>query len=171
MSHQSKTRYIRHGMNTLRADNQLRSLAVEHSHGSYSVRNPLRLSYALLERSCNHSRADWLRQDQSVSHNSFGIRKYAFGIDQARYCISELDFRITNAVPAYDDTAGLRHFRHAALHDLLQHVQIAIRGKAHDRQGRDRTASHCVDVTEGICGGNLTESRRVIDQRSKEIQR
>ena len=65
--------------------------------------------------------------------------------------------------------SGLAHFLRAALQNLLQIVQVALRRVGQDGKRRDGAAAHGIDVAQCVGGGDGAVSERIVYDRREEI--
>jgi hypothetical protein len=66
---------------------------------------------------------------------------------------------------------SLNHLRQAASENALQNIEIAFLGETHESERRERLPSHGINVAERICGGNLAECVRVVNDGREKIDR
>src|SRR6202035_2656208 len=90
-------------------------------------------------------------------------------MDESSDRVPELSFIVANAVAADHGASGLDHLREAAGEDALQNFKISLVGEADQRERGQRAAAHGIDIAEGVGGGDLAESVRVVDDGSEEI--
>src|SRR4029077_10587630 len=91
------------------------------------------------------------------------------GINQAGNGITKLHVFVANGVAADYGAARLGHFRQSTAKDLFQNFKIALCGKGYDRECRDRSSAHGVNVAERVGRCNLAKRERLINNRSEEV--
>src|SRR5437016_4685756 len=91
-------------------------------------------------------------------------------MNEARNRITELDFRITDAVTSNNGAAGGHHLRESSRQDLFQNGEIAFLRKTDDGQGADRTPAHGINIAQGVGGRDLAKRKWIIHHRSEEIE-
>ena len=85
--------------------------------------------------------------------------------------VTELDFRIANAVPADDRAIGLNHFAQAAGENALENRGVGVIGKTDHGERRKRPAAHGIDIAKRVGGRNLAEGVWIIDDRGEKVDR
>src|SRR5580765_7073635 len=83
----------------------------------------------------------------------------------------ELGFFVTNAVAANHGASGFDHLGEAARENALQNCEISFLRKADESERGKRLAAHGVNIAQGICGCDLSEGIRIVDDGSEEIYR
>ena len=75
-------------------------------------------------------------------------------------------------MPSDDDCAGCLHPLGTASENLVEDFEFQlIVGKAYDVQRGPRRATHRINVAEAIGRGDLSEQKRIVDQRRKKVER
>ena len=90
-------------------------------------------------------------------------------MDKSRDRISELRFFIPNAVPAHHRASRFHHLREPARKNAPENFQISLLRKTNQRERRERTSTHGIDITQGIGGGDLSEGVGIVDYGREEV--
>ena len=106
-----------------------------------------------------------------VARESAGVRQHTRGLDLPGDRVAELDFHILNRMAAEERHTRFTELVQAAGEDLLENRALGIFGKGGNRKRRQRPSAHRVDVAERIGRGDLSVSKRVVDDRREEIHR
>src|SRR5580693_4041334 len=90
-------------------------------------------------------------------------------MNESRDGVAKFQIVIANGMPADDEASCFGHFCEAAAHDLIESGRIAAIWKSDEREGGNWAAAHGVNITERICGGDLAEEIRVVNNWREKI--
>ena len=125
----------------------------------------------LLQPSRDHACAERLGEQQRVARLRAHIAPDTPRINQPGHSVSELHIVVADGVPADHGAARLGHFGQPAAKNLFENFQIAFFGESHDRKGGNGPSAHGIDIAERVGRGNLSKGKRIVDNRSEEIDR
>src|SRR6267154_4297997 len=170
MADQAEASDVSHGMaSILLFADQLRGLSVQSSHRLNGSVDPSWLSFNILNRGRDHSGAERLCQNQGVAGLGASVGKNFLWMNQAGDSVPKLGFVVTNAMAADHGTSGLDHLRKTAGQYAFENCEISFLGEADQSERRQRPPTHGVNVAEGVGGGNMSESVRVVNDGRKKI--
>src|SRR5207245_3880730 len=87
----------------------------------------------------------------------------------ARDRVSAEHVLIAHGTSADDAALCLGHLRQAPAADLLQEVRIASVREPNQRERRNGTTAHGIDIAQSVRRGDLTEVKRLVHNRREEI--
>ncbi len=143
--------------------------AVEGEHGGDGGIDVLRSGEAALEGGADDAGSDLFGEQEDVVGASAGVGPDAIGVDRAGDGITKLDVFVVDAVAADDGAGGFDHFGGSAFEDLAEDGEVAFAGVGEDGERGDGTATHGVDVAEGVGGGDGAEGERIVDDGGEEV--
>ena len=116
--------------------------------------------------------ADGLGEQQHVTGLGAGVGPHARRVDRTGHGIAELDFAVAHGVAAEQRHARLAQGVHAAAEDRANGVGVeGVFGKGRNRERREGTSAHGVDVAQRIGGRNLPVEIGVVDDGREEVDR
>ena len=145
--------------------------AIETAHAGDSLFKMFGLDAVALVGCGYHAGADWLGQDQPVARLRAGFGKDSVGVHLARHRQAVLRFLVGHGVPTGDHRSGFQYLVRAAQEDAAQDVQVEVVRKACEVQGKERLASHGVDVAQSVGSRNLAERVGIVYDRREEVRR
>ncbi len=168
MPEQAKSSDIRERVHVEPRQNLGRA-SVQCRHHVNGIGDGVFIILVVLGGGADDAQADRLGEHEDIAGPSAAVGENARGMNRADNREAEDRFFAFDRVPADDGDAGLRRFVRGALENLGQHRRRQIVRKPHDAQGRERLASHRIDIGQGVRGGDLAEIARIIDDRREEI--
>ena len=175
VAQKTETRYIRYRVNQppaaffLEFLKRLRRPAIQRAHGLYRGCHRILTGAVLLQRRRDHAGAERLSEKQNVAPARSHISPHPLWIDYARDRVSEQHVLIANGMSADDAALCLGHLRQAPADDLLQEVRIASVREPNQRERRNGTTAHGIDIAQSVRRGDLTEVKRLVHNRREEI--
>ncbi len=127
------------------------------------------LCFAFFYRRGDHAGAHRFREDQGVAGFGSGIRVDFLGVNQTGDGVAKFCFFVADAVAADHGASGFHHFRKTAGEDASENFDVRFIRKAYEGERGDGTASHGVDVAEGVGGGDLSEGVWIVDDGREEV--
>jgi hypothetical protein len=97
------------------------------------------------------------------------FRHTRFGSTRPGDRVSKLDVFVTDRVAADYAALCFRHFVQATADDLLEDRGVPFFRETDERQRRDRAATHRVHIAQRVGRGNLSEGKRIVDDRREKI--
>ncbi len=143
--------------------------AIQRGHGAHGAVDDVRGRATELERGRDDSRAERLRQDQHVARTGARVRPDLRRRDEAGHGISELDLAVLDGVAAEQGDSRFDQLVEPALEDRAQHLAVGFLRERRDRERRERTSAHRVDVAQRVRRRDLAVHERIVDDGREEI--
>jgi hypothetical protein len=128
------------------------------------------LRAATLATRREHSRSNRLGEDEAIAGLRSGIGQHRPRIDASCYREPELDLIVDHRVTTNNDCPRLTNLVVRAAEYFGEHGHRQLVGREpYDVERSERLTAHCVDIGEGVGGGDLTERVRVVNDRREKV--
>jgi len=144
-------------------------VAIEACHGSDGGLDGAHGGLARFERRGDQAGADRLCKNQGVARLGTYVAPDIFWVDDAGNGVAEFQIIVANRMAADDGAMSLIHLRKTAAENLFQNSGAAVIGESDNRERGNGPATHGVNVTKGIRGGDLAEREWIVGDGREEI--
>ena len=153
----------------LAAVERLGRRAIQLEHGIHGRLHVGLARHFALEGRGHHAGAEALGEQQHVARPGAAIGPDAVRMNGAGDGVTELDLAVVHRVAAQNRASRFAHFLRAAGENRAQNIEIAVAGKRHQRQRRDRHAAHGVDIAQRIGRGDGSIREGIVHDGREEI--